>query len=121
MVSEATAADLARSGGTRSITTTDGHSVRVSIRIDHGQDGNFAVITGLSTQDVTDTLHQLIIREIAVGGAGVVLAFVLSFAGLTLGLGPLKRVTRTAQEVTAELSSDGSGLDRRVPETDSAN
>ena len=31
---------------------------------------------------------------------------------------PLTRVTRTAQEVTAELSPDGSGLDRRVPGAD---
>ena len=39
---------------------------------------------------------------------------------MRIGLGPLKRVTRTAQEVTAELSPAGAGLERRVPETDSS-
>ncbi len=38
--------------------------------------------------------------------------------GVRLSLRPLTRVTRTAREVTAELSPEGAGLDRRVPVTD---
>jgi two-component system, OmpR family, sensor kinase len=49
----------------------------------------------------------------------VLIAFLVTTTGLRVGLGPLRRVTRTAQEVTSELSPSGGGLDRRVPATGS--
>ncbi|MCW2521866.1 MAG: sensor histidine kinase, partial [Frankiales bacterium] len=52
------------------------------------------------------------------GAAAVALAAGLTTWGVRVGLNPLRRVTRTAQEVTAELGPDGAGLERRVPETD---
>jgi two-component system OmpR family sensor kinase len=38
---------------------------------------------------------------------------------MSLSLRPLRRITRTAQEVTAEMTPDGTGLDRRVVTGDS--
>ena len=82
-------------------------------------DGSF-VVTGLSTSTMRDTLHRLFLLELAIGISAIVLAFVVTAGGMALGLGPLKRVTRTAQEVTAELSPEGAGLERRVPDTGSS-
>jgi len=58
------------------------------------------------------------VLELAVGAGAVLLAAGLTSWGVRAGLRPLTRVTRTAQEVTAELGPDGSGLDRRVPDAD---
>ena len=77
-------------------------------------DGNFVVI-GLSTSEVQRTLHRLVVLEIVIGLTVLALAAALTSWGVRVGLRPLRRVTRTAQEVTAELGPDGSGLDRRVP------
>jgi two-component system OmpR family sensor kinase len=79
-----------------------------------GADGNFVVI-GLSTREVERTLHRLVVLEIVIGLTVLALAAALTSWGVRVGLRPLRRVTRTAQEVTAELGPDGSGLDRRVP------
>lgn len=79
-----------------------------------GQDGNYMVI-GLSTSEVQRTLHRLVVLEIVIGLIVLSLAAALTSWGVRVGLRPLRRVTRTAQEVTAELGPDGSGLDRRVP------
>lgn len=80
-------------------------------------DGNFVVI-GLSTRAVERTLHRLILLELVIGTAVIVVAAAVTSWGVQVGLRPLHRVTRTAQEVTAELGPDGSGLDRRVPDAD---
>ncbi|MDQ2836393.1 MAG: HAMP domain-containing histidine kinase [Actinomycetota bacterium] len=77
-------------------------------------DGNFVVI-GLSTRQVGRTLHRLVLLELVIGGAVIAIAAILTSWGVRVGLRPLRRVTRTAQEVTAELGPDGSGLERRVP------
>jgi two-component system, OmpR family, sensor kinase len=77
-------------------------------------DGNFVVI-GLSTREVERTLHRLVVLEFIIGLTVLALAAVLTSWGVRVGLRPLRRVSRTAQEVTAELGPDGSGLDRRVP------
>ena len=76
-------------------------------------------VVGLSTDEISRTLHRLVVVEAAIGLAALVLAFLVTRWGVGVGLRPLKRVTRTAQEVTAELSPTGTGLERRVPETDS--
>jgi two-component system OmpR family sensor kinase len=69
-------------------------------------------------EEVDHTLQRLLVLELAVGAGAVLLAAGLTSWGVRAGLRPLTRVTRTAQEVTAELSAAGSGLDRRVPGAD---
>ncbi|MEP6851509.1 MAG: HAMP domain-containing sensor histidine kinase [bacterium] len=78
------------------------------------------VVVGLSESDMRETLRNLLRLESAIGAGAVLLAFGLTAGGMSLGLRPLKRVTRTAQEVSTELAPDGAGLDRRVPDTGSA-
>jgi two-component system OmpR family sensor kinase len=101
-------------GQTHTYTTVDGSTVRVAARAVGGN----IVATGLSTNDVTHTLNRLIWLEVAIGAFAVAVALGLTTWGVHLSLRPLNRVTRTAQEVTAELSPEGAGLDRRVPEGD---
>jgi two-component system, OmpR family, sensor kinase len=76
------------------------------------------VLVGLSTSEIDRTLHRLLLIEIAIGAVAVAIAVALTSWGVHLSLRPLSRVTRTARAVTAELSPDGAGLDRRVPVTD---
>ena len=76
------------------------------------------VVTGLSMEEVDHTLQRLLLLELVVGAGAVLLAAGLTSWGVRAGLRPLTRVTRTAQEVTAELSPQGSGLDLRVPDAD---
>jgi two-component system OmpR family sensor kinase len=105
---------LSNPGQTHTYTTVDGATVRVAARAL----GGAIVVTGLSTNDVTHTLNRLIWLEVAIGAFAVAVALGLTTWGVHLSLRPLNRVTRTAQEVTAELSPEGAGLDRRVPEGD---
>jgi two-component system OmpR family sensor kinase len=77
-------------------------------------DGNYMVI-GLSTREVQKTLNRLLLLELVIGTSVVAVAAGLTSWGVRADLRPLHRVTRTAQEVTAELGPDGSGLSRRVP------
>ena len=119
-------------GGTSSpisVTTIDGEHLRLLSVVGLGQrsvDPTTGVITrepvrvlvGLSTSEVERTLHRLVMIEIAIGGFAVAAALILTSWGVRLSLRPLNRVTRTAREVTAELSPDGGGLDRRVVVTD---
>ncbi|MBV9592238.1 MAG: HAMP domain-containing histidine kinase [Actinobacteria bacterium] len=104
----------------RTITTTDGRQLRVVTRpgrvISTGQD--VVVVIGLSTDDVTNTLHQLFVYELVIGGIAVALAILATSGGVQLSLRGLRRVAATARSVSAELSPQGAGLDRRVPVTD---
>jgi len=92
----------------RSTDPATGVSTRTEIR----------VLVGLSTEEADRTLHRLFLIEIAIGALAVAVALALTSWGVHLSLRPLNRVTRTAREVTAELSPDGAGLDRRVPQGD---
>ncbi len=109
---------MAHPGKVRTIVTPDGLRLRVTARQIQIRANTITVVTGLSMEEVDHTLQRLLILELVVGAAAVLLAAGLTSWGVRAGLRPLKRVTRTAQEVTAELSPDGSGLDRRVPEAD---
>ncbi len=75
---------------------------------------NARLAVGLPTRDMDSTLAKLLALEVIAGGIAVIAVVVLGTIGVRLGLRPLDRVTRTAQEVAAELSPDGSGLDKRV-------
>jgi len=77
----------------------------------------YAVI-GKSTREVSSTLGKLLGLELIGGAVAVAGTAALGAVGVRLGLRPLDRVTRTARTVAAELSPDGTGLDRRVPESD---
>lgn len=115
-------------GGTAgpiSLTTADGVHLRVTavanltLRSGNGfVNQPVSVLVGLSTDEVNRTLHRLIWLEVAIGAVAVAAALGLTAWGVSLSLRPLSRVTRTAREVTAELSPEGAGLDRRVPEVD---
>ena len=71
-------------------------------------------VIGLSTSEVTRTLGRLITLELIIGAAAVVVAFGATTWGVRFSLRRLHEVTDTAQEVAAELSPEGAGLDRRV-------
>ncbi|MFL6161173.1 MAG: ATP-binding protein [Jatrophihabitantaceae bacterium] len=103
----------------QTVTTTDGVELRVlpvgvTFTVDRNPVPGVAVV-GLSMHDVDSTLGRLVRLELILGLAAIALAAGVTAWGVRAGLRPLHRVTRTAQEVTAELSPDGSGLDRRVP------
>jgi two-component system OmpR family sensor kinase len=102
----------------RTIVTPNGLRLRVTARQIQIPGETITVVTGLSMEEVDHTLQRLLVLELAVGAGAVLLAAGLTSWGVRVGLRPLKRVTRTAQEVTAELAPDGSGLDRRVPDAD---
>lgn len=77
--------------------------------------GGVVVVTGLSTAEVTRTLGHLVRLELIIGASAVIVALAASAWGVRFSLRRLHSVTDTAQEVAAELSPEGTGLDRRVP------
>ncbi|MFG1928152.1 sensor histidine kinase [Cryptosporangium sp. NPDC048952] len=100
---------------TRTLTTTDGVSVVAMAR--PVQTG-YILVVGLPTTDTDDSLTQLIVLELAVGGAAVLAAVALGAYGVRAGLQPLTRVSNTAHEIAENLKRHGSGLERRVPPSD---
>ena len=98
--------------GSENVSSVDGAGLRVTAL--STTDG-MIVVTGLSNDEVGNTLHRLLIIELAIGLSVLAVAFVATAYGVRLSLRPLRRVTSTAREVTAELSPEGAGLDRRVP------
>ncbi|MEO9137899.1 MAG: HAMP domain-containing sensor histidine kinase [Jatrophihabitans sp.] len=103
-------------GPGRTIDTVDGHHLRVSGRTLETPQGSYTIVSGLSTDEVSRTLRKLVTLEMVIGGAAVVLAMFATTFGVRFSLRRLRRVTLTAQEVSAELSPEGAGLDRRVPD-----
>lgn len=108
------------------LTTSDGHEVRVIVvsrdqfRVRDQVTGRFAEVygtevVGLSTDEVEHTLSRLIELELIIGAVAVLLAAFATGYFVRFSLRNLYRVTQTAQEVSAELSPEGTGLDRRVP------
>jgi two-component system OmpR family sensor kinase len=106
------------------VRTLDGHELRVTIRAavvrpvsvfgvsSTGQPATLVV--GLSTAEERKTIKKLIDLEVLIGTAAILVAFAATFYGVRLSLRRLRRVTATANEVAAELSPTGAGLDRRV-------
>jgi two-component system OmpR family sensor kinase len=101
----------------RSITQ-NGQSVRFTSRPINTSAGTFYEVVGLSRDDVSNTLERLIVLELYIGAGAVIVALAATSIGVRLSLRPLHRVTTTARAVTAELSPEGAGLDRRVPVTE---
>ncbi|MEN3362075.1 MAG: two-component system, OmpR family, sensor kinase, partial [Mycobacteriales bacterium] len=89
-------------------------AVNASTRDANDSPEGFYLVFGKSTRDVSDTLGKLLWLELIAGATAVAAVVGLGTVGVRLGLRPLDRVTRTARAVAAELSPDGSGLDRRV-------
>ena len=102
----------------RTVTTLEGDQLRIAGRSLGPNLGDLVVVSGLSTDEVAHTLQRLLIIELGIGIVATVIAAALTTWGVQTGLRPLRRVTRTAQEVTAELGPDGAGLERRVPDAD---
>ncbi|SHG63629.1 two-component system, OmpR family, sensor kinase [Jatrophihabitans endophyticus] len=100
--------------GRRLTVQVDGQELRVAAQPAPG--GDYIVATGLSTEEVSDTLRRLVLLEVVIGGAAVLIALFATTAGVQFSLRRLRRVTTTAQEVATELSPEGAGLDRRVPD-----
>ncbi|MHA3703033.1 sensor histidine kinase [Jatrophihabitans sp. YIM 134969] len=113
-ITGAQAAKVIRSDGPVALTTGDGVRLEVFAAPARIQPGIY-VVTGLSTREVDRTLGRLLTLEISIGAGAIAVALLASYFGVTFGLRPLRRVTSTAQEVTAELSPTGGGLERRVP------
>jgi two-component system OmpR family sensor kinase len=101
--------------GIRNLTTTDHQQLRVSVSEIDLPIGKYVVVTGLSTAEVDRTLGRLVAIEVIIGGAAIAVALVATSFGVRRSLRNLYTVTGTAQEVAAELSPEGAGLDRRVP------
>jgi two-component system OmpR family sensor kinase len=101
--------------------TTDGYELRVEttdplpVSINNSPPVDIIAVVGLSTDEEQRTLGRLVAIEIIIGGAAVALALVATTFGVRRSLRNLYTVTGTAQEVAAELSPEGAGLDRRVP------
>jgi two-component system OmpR family sensor kinase len=106
------------------ILTTDGHRLRVTVRrvvvtsFAAGTQVQGTAVIGLSTSEVDKTLHRLVVLEWIIGASALILAFGATFGGVKLSLRRLRRVSVTAHDVAAELSPQGTGLDRRVPVDD---
>ena len=98
--------------------TADGVSIRVTARPIQTTAGSYYAVIGLSTDDVSNTLNRLLILEALIGGGAVLVALAATTIGVRFSLRPLHRVTSTARAVTAELSPEGAGLERRVPVTE---
>jgi len=110
--------------GPLTLRTTDGEELRVTavrnVAFNLGPLINVRgiAVVGLSTDDPTHVLERLVVLEVIIGAAAVVLAAVATSWGVRFSLRNLYRVTQTAQEVSAELSPEGTGLDRRVEVVD---
>ena len=100
------------------IDTTGGQELRVTIRpavvVSGGGSTPGIAVIGLSTDEENRTLARLVKLELLIGGVATLLALFATFYGVRFSLRRLRRVTSTAQEVAAELSPSGAGLDRRV-------
>jgi two-component system OmpR family sensor kinase len=103
------------------VRTKKGNELRVTVRSVPIQVGPLptqvvlgVAVIGLSTSEVTRTLGRLITLELIIGASAVVVALGATTWGVRFSLRRLHEVTDTAQEVAAELSPEGAGLDRRV-------
>jgi two-component system, OmpR family, sensor kinase len=105
------------------LVTTDGQQLRVMTRVVIAHtptegDVQAVVAVGLSTAEEKRTLGRLVTLELIIGGAAVLIALLATSLGVRFSLRRLRQVTSTANEVAAELSPTGAGLDRRLEVVD---
>jgi two-component system OmpR family sensor kinase len=98
----------------RTVRTLDGDELRVGAHSLQTPNGTLVVVSGLSTDEVRKTLGRLDAVELIIGASALLLALLATLYGVRFSLRRLRRVTDTAQEVAAELSPTGTGLERRV-------
>jgi len=108
----ATALRVRAASGPVTVVTATGDPVRVEAE---PLAAGLVLAVGQSTRGMNSTLGKLLGLELIGGAVAVAGTAALGTVGVRLGLRPLDRVTRTARTVAAELSPDGTGLDRRVP------
>ncbi|HEY8827936.1 MAG TPA: ATP-binding protein [Jatrophihabitantaceae bacterium] len=114
------AADVvARRDRIATIRTLGDDRLRIDARATSFQGVPVIFVVGLSTDEIDRTMSRLLELELVIGSSAVLLALAATASGVRFSLRRLRRVTRTAHEVAAELSPDGAGLDRRVPVTES--
>jgi two-component system OmpR family sensor kinase len=89
-----------------------GEQLRVTGR---GTHSGVVVVTGRTTGEDARPLQHLVRLELIMGASAVIVALAASAWGVRFSLRRLRSVTDTAQDVAAELSPEGAGLDRRVP------
>jgi two-component system OmpR family sensor kinase len=77
-----------------------------------GTTENVVIVVGEPIGDITNTLHDLLLIELAVTAGALVLAMVGGWWLVRLGLRPLEDVERTADSIAA------GNLDQRVPGAD---
>jgi two-component system OmpR family sensor kinase len=103
------------------VGTSDGHQLRVvttdpvTVSVNGSPPVTVIAAIGLSTDEERRTLGRLVAIELIIGTAAVAIALLATTWGVRRSLRGLYTVTGTAQEVAAELSPTGAGLDRRVP------
>ncbi|MFD5234615.1 ATP-binding protein [Streptomyces qaidamensis] len=110
-------AALPPDGGGRSVhlSALDGRYRLVAVR---GDDGD-VLVTGLPLRPVEDTVHRLEIVEAAVFGAAMAATAAAGAAWVRLSLRPLKRVAKTATEVThMPLATGEVAMPAPVPHSD---
>jgi two-component system, OmpR family, sensor kinase len=102
------------------IQTTDSEELRVQTGgvivapLSNGEQVPVIPVIGLSTSEEHRTLATVLKDELIIGAAAILLALLATTYWVQLGLRRLRQVTATANEVAAELSPTGTGLDRRV-------
>jgi two-component system OmpR family sensor kinase len=90
-------------------------------RLEASQAGGQTIITGLPLGNVSDTLRQVAIAEIAVFSLAVVVTGLIGTAWVRVSLRPLRRVAATATRVTElPLGSGTVALAERVPDANPA-
>ena len=92
-------------------------SFRVRTHDVRANDTTLTAVTGLTTDDVDDTLSDLVLWELLLSLVGVTLAFGGGLLLVRRTLAPLRQVADVAQEVTQlELDTGSVGQTARVPE-----
>lgn len=95
---KADASTLQATGGGPVLRTTSLGNIRV--RMISGKSSDRSVVQIARSLDETDTaLHQLVIRLIAISGAGLVLAFVIGIVAARRNVQPILTLTTTAEAI----------------------
>jgi two-component system OmpR family sensor kinase len=104
-----------------SLTSATGEHLRVrvvqvvDVPLASGRSLHVFAAIGLSTSDVSTTLHRVLAAELIIGSVAILAALAATTYGVRRNLRGLQTVTRVAWEVAADVTPEGGGLTRRVP------